>query len=122
MVCFGDTLTVTHAQGLGGGTKIYKQNADSVFLLLVKSDSGDFVAQGSGFLIKGQKIVTNAHVANAGKICLVLGAAKIPTKLDSIDTYHDLAVLGTDNTVILMRTSLLVRSAQRVSDASHRGR
>ena len=94
------------------GSKIYKQNAESVFLLLAKSSTGDFVAQGSGFLIPGQKIATNAHVAKAGKIYLVIGAAKIPTKLTSIDAYNDLALLTVD---IELTASPLSLSGQKAS-------
>jgi tetratricopeptide (TPR) repeat protein len=106
-----DGLAMAQAPDANGGREIYKQNADSVFLLLAKSASGEFVAQGSGFLIKGQKIITNAHVANAGRIYLVLGAAKIPTKLESVDTYHDIAVLTTDVELTSLALSLAAQKA-----------
>src|ERR1700722_453452 len=75
------------------GERLYKLDAESVFLLYAQSSNGSFVAQGSGFLISGQIIVTNAHVANVCKIFLVLGPAKIPTVLESIDNFHDIAFL-----------------------------
>jgi tetratricopeptide (TPR) repeat protein len=94
-MCLDDSA-IAQAIDPNNGRNIYKQDADSVFLLFAQSASGEFVAQGSGFLIKGQKVITNAHVANGGKIYIVLGAAKIPTKLEAIDAYQDLAVLSTD--------------------------
>jgi len=78
------------------GQKLYKKNSSSVFLLFARSASGEFVGQGSGFLVAGEKIVTNAHVANAGKIYIVLGGAKIPAKVELIDKLNDIAVLSTN--------------------------
>jgi S1-C subfamily serine protease len=42
--------------------KIYAQASKSVLVILLKSSNGDVVAQGTGFLIDGGKIVTNEHV------------------------------------------------------------
>jgi tetratricopeptide (TPR) repeat protein len=76
------------------GRKIYSENAPSVLLLYVKSPDGEYVAQGSGFLLDGGQIATNAHVANAGKVFIDLGSARIPTKLEKLDAQNDLAVLS----------------------------
>src|SRR5580693_8292576 len=73
------------------GRKIYSENAPSVLLLYVKSPDGEYVAQGSGFLLDGGQIATNAHVANAGKVFIDLGSARIPTKLEKLDAQNDLA-------------------------------
>jgi tetratricopeptide (TPR) repeat protein len=75
------------------GQKIYSENSPSVVLLYVQSGSGAFVAQGSGFCIEGQKIVTNAHVANAGKVFLELGPARVPAHVEKVDPTNDLAIL-----------------------------
>ena len=82
------------AQNAEIGRKIYAENAKSVLLLYAMSPTGEVVAQGSGFWVVGQKVITNAHVANAGKIFVELGSARIPTKLEKIDEFNDLAVLG----------------------------
>ena len=77
------------------GKEIYARNAESVVLLYAQSSSGEFIAQGSGFVVDGGK-VSNAHVANSGKIFLELGPARVPTRIDKIDNINDLAVLSTD--------------------------
>lgn len=66
----------------------------SSFFLYVRSLDGQYIAQGSGFLVEGGKIVTNAHVANAGTVFVDLGSARIPTKLEKVDSQNDLAVLS----------------------------
>ncbi len=78
------------------GKEIYARNAESVVLLYAQSSSGELIAQGSGFVVDGGKIVTNAHVANSGKIFLSLGQPESPTRIDKIDNINDLAVLSTD--------------------------
>lgn len=78
------------------GRRIYAEDAQSVLLLFAQSPSGEFVAQGSGFVIDGGRIVTNAHVANAGKIFLDLGPARVATHVEKIDDINDLAILRVD--------------------------
>ena len=75
------------------GRRIYSSNAPSVLLLYVQSN-GEYVAQGSGFLIDGNKVVTNAHVASGGTVFVELGPARIPTSLEKIDSLNDLAILS----------------------------
>lgn len=78
-------------------SRIYAETAGSVFPLLVKSALGQDVAQGTGFLIAGGRIVTNEHVVRRGeKILLVLGEAKISLRLEKSDAARDLAVLKSD--------------------------
>jgi tetratricopeptide (TPR) repeat protein len=84
------------AQETERGRRIYNENAPSVLLLYIQATSGEFVAQGSGFVIQGQKIVTNAHVANAGKPYVELGPARIPASLKQVDVDNDLAILTVD--------------------------
>lgn len=75
---------------------IYKRDSASVFVLFVQDSTGSFVAQGSGFLIAGDRIVTNAHVADLGRVYVQLGPARVPTKLLRVDEGSDLAILGLD--------------------------
>ncbi len=89
----GALCSTVAAQDTDLGHRIYSANAPSVLLLYVQSN-GEYVAQGTGFLIEGSKIVTNAHVANAGKVFVELGPARIPTTLDKIDPVNDLAILS----------------------------
>lgn len=75
------------------GRRIYSSNASSVLLLYVQSN-GKYIAQGSGFLIDGSKIVTNEHVVSGGKVFVELGPARIPTNVEKIDPLNDLAILS----------------------------
>jgi tetratricopeptide (TPR) repeat protein len=74
-------------------SKIYADSSKSVFLLLVKSDAGQIVAQGTGFVVADGKIVTNEHVVREGHVYIDLGAAKLPTTVEQVDAFNDLAVL-----------------------------
>src|ERR1700730_9710828 len=84
------------AQDSDLGRRIYTDCAKSVFVLLAQSPTGEFVAQGSGFWVSGKKIVTNEHVAHAGKIYVDLGSARVPATIQSVDAHNDLAVLTVD--------------------------
>jgi tetratricopeptide (TPR) repeat protein len=84
------------AQDSDLGRRIYGDCAKSVFVLYAQSPSGEFVAQGSGFWVTGRKIVTNEHVAHAGKIYVDVGSARVPAKIQSVDAYNDLAILTVD--------------------------
>jgi S1-C subfamily serine protease len=85
--------TALPAQESRQGRQVYTDNAASVLLLYVKSPDGEFIAQGTGFCVGGQKIITNAHVANAGKIYVQLGPARVPARLERVDASNDLAIL-----------------------------
>ena len=81
------------AQESIGGRKIYEQNSASVVLLFARDEVGSDVALGSGFWVEGKKLVTNAHVANAGKLVIEVGPVRIPCRLEKIDQTNDLAIL-----------------------------
>ena len=81
------------AQEADRGAQIYSKAAPSVVLLVARSGDNQTIAQASGFLTAGGKIVTNAHVANVGRVFLELGAAKIPLTVEAIDNENDLATL-----------------------------
>jgi tetratricopeptide (TPR) repeat protein len=86
-------LSPCYGQESDAGRRIYAENAQSVLLLYAQSADGQFVAQGTGFVIEGQRIVTNAHVANAGKIFVELGPARVATHVEKIFGFDDLAIL-----------------------------
>jgi tetratricopeptide (TPR) repeat protein len=81
------------AQDSDLGRRIYTDCAKSVFVLYAASPTGELVAQGSGFWVTGKKLVTNAHVANAGKIYVDVGSARVPAKIQSLDAFNDLAIM-----------------------------
>jgi hypothetical protein len=83
------------AQDPADARKLYAESAKSVLLLVVKSDTGQLIGQGSGFVIAGGKVLTNEHVARGGTVMLDLGAVKIPAIVDRVDTENDLALLST---------------------------
>jgi tetratricopeptide (TPR) repeat protein len=87
------TSSLAPCQNANLGRTIYSDCAKSVFILYAQGPSGEFVGQGSGFWISGKRIVTNAHVANAGNIFVDVGSARLPAKVQSIDTSNDLAIL-----------------------------
>lgn len=88
------------AQQTDRGRRIYKDCAGGVFLLYVKSASGELIAQGSGFLVASKKIITNAHVAKAGEIVVELGPARVAAHVERVDEFNDLAVLTVDAEII----------------------
>lgn len=99
LLCTTLVLTIAfgvRAQTSPQGRLIYERSAQSVFLLLVQASNGKFVAQGSGFLIGANEIVTNAHVASAGKVFVNVGQARIQTTDVAIDDANDLAILRVD--------------------------
>jgi hypothetical protein len=85
-------------------------------MLYAQGQSGEYVAQGSGFWVAGKKIVTNAHVANAGKIYVDVGSVRFPAKIQSIDAYNDLAILTVD-VEITATPLILVESVPAPGDA-----
>lgn len=83
-------------QDASPGSKIYADSANSILLLYAKSPSGELIGQGSGFLVAGNRIVTNEHVADAGTIFVQVGPARIPAKVEKLDRFNDLAILTVD--------------------------
>jgi tetratricopeptide (TPR) repeat protein len=73
--------------------KIYAQSSKSVLLIYVKSADSKIVAQGTGFLVEGGKIITNKHVIQNGSPLIDLGGVRIPAIVESTDDLNDLAVL-----------------------------
>lgn len=73
--------------------KIYSQSSRSVLLIFVKSADSKIVAQGTGFLVQGGKIITNKHVVLDGTPLIDLGGVRIPATVESTDDLNDIAVL-----------------------------
>jgi tetratricopeptide (TPR) repeat protein len=75
------------------GEAVYRKVADSVVLILVENAAHEDVGQGSGFVIDGGLIVTNAHVARQGTLFVKSGVFKAPCTVQKIDDANDLALL-----------------------------
>jgi tetratricopeptide (TPR) repeat protein len=60
---------------------------------LIRSDTGDVIGQGTGFLVTGGKVVTNEHVVRRGRVFVDLGRVKLPTTIERTDQFNDLALL-----------------------------
>ncbi len=73
--------------------KIYAQSSKGVLLIFVKSADSKTVAQGTGFLVEGGKIITNKHVVGDGTALIDLGGARIPASVESTDDLNDIAIL-----------------------------
>jgi hypothetical protein len=56
------SLSCVFAQEAEPASRVYTQSSKSVFLIILKSVSGDLVGQATGFSITGNRIVTNEHV------------------------------------------------------------
>lgn len=80
------------AQEPDRASKIYAETSKSV-LLLVRSEQGHVVSQGTGFVVKGGKIVTNEHVVRDGRVFIDLGTVRLPATVERIDVFNDLALL-----------------------------
>jgi S1-C subfamily serine protease len=91
------------------GQEIYTANSRRVVVLYVKSESGRFIASGSGFWIAGRRIVTNAHVASRGRVYVELGDVRIACTLERADQLNDLAILTIDTDVEADAVTLAVQ-------------
>ncbi len=93
-------------QGEDQASKIFRDCSKSVLLLIVKSPEGEVLAQASGFIITGGKIVTNNHVIRQGRVYVKSGVADLATTVERADPSNDLAILRTD--VDLTASALVV--------------
>jgi tetratricopeptide (TPR) repeat protein len=91
-------IVVFNASGqqTDSASAIYAKTSNSVLLLLVKNENGETIAQGSGFVVESGKIITNKHVASAGRVFIDLGVASLPTAVERLDEFNDLALLTTN--------------------------
>ncbi len=77
----------------GEAEEVYRATAPSVFLIELRDEIGKALGMGSGFLIRGSRIVTNAHVVRGGTPYLRTGAVAIPLTVERLDADNDLAIL-----------------------------
>lgn len=87
---------VAQAPPGGDASRVYGSTAPAVFLIEVRNTAGEPVGIGSGFLIEGGRIVTNAHVVEPGRPHLRTGVVALPLSVERIDHAVDLAVLRSD--------------------------
>jgi tetratricopeptide (TPR) repeat protein len=81
------------AQETDSVSKVHAEAAKSVFTLVVKSDNGDVIGKGLGFLVQGGKILTNAHVVRSGNVYIHRGAVELPVVIERVDIDSNLALL-----------------------------
>ncbi|MBI1789460.1 MAG: peptidylprolyl isomerase [Acidobacteria bacterium] len=89
-----DLGLVLQAQDADRASKIYAEASKSVLLLLVRSEKGEVVGQGTGFVVAGGKILTNEHVVRNGRVLIDLGAARLSATVERVDAFNDLALLS----------------------------
>ena len=94
--------------------KIYARSSKSVLLIFVRSADSKIVAQGTGFLVEGGKIVTNKHVVQEGTALIDLGGVRIPATVESTDDLDDIAVLtvAAEISAEPLRTSTMVSPSE----------
>ncbi len=90
------TLATGRAQSADPAKRIYKDAADSVFLVYLNDASGSPTALGTAFVIGPRMLITNAHVVRLGTPVLAVGPVRIPIKVISRDDKNDLALLKVD--------------------------
>lgn len=83
------------AQEQERAARVYADASKSVLLLVVRSEQGEVLSQGTGFVVEGGKVITNEHVARNGRVFIDLGAARLATTVERTDTFNDLALLST---------------------------
>jgi tetratricopeptide (TPR) repeat protein len=86
-------IPIAVGQDSGIAPKIFADNSESVFLITVRSDSGDVVGEATGFIIKDGKILTNKHVVDEGSVYVHFGPVRLPAIVEKTDLINDLALL-----------------------------
>ena len=61
-------------------------------MLNLTDDAGESIGSATGFLVAPDAVLTNAHVANRGKIIIRLGSFDIPCAIERTDPINDLAL------------------------------
>jgi S1-C subfamily serine protease len=84
---------MTQSSSAEEASRLYAQASGSVVQLVTESADGKRV-QGTGFLIEGGKVATNAHVVSGKNVVIDLGIVRIPAVVDKTDTLNDLAILS----------------------------
>jgi tetratricopeptide (TPR) repeat protein len=96
LACGLTTCLILAGQQLDTASRVYEKASKSVFLIVIRSSTGEPIARGTGFLNADNKIVTNQHVVRDGIPFLDLGAVKLPLKVEKSDSVNDLAILTID--------------------------
>lgn len=84
---------ISGSQADAPAAKIYREHSNSVLLLSVKNENGEKIAQATGFVTKGGKVVTNEHVVRKGRVFIETGVALVPATTKITDAFNDLAIL-----------------------------
>ena len=84
------------SQNTDPAKRIYKDAAQSVFLVYLNDTSGTPTALGTAFVIGPRTLITNAHVVESGSPVLAVGPVRIPVTVVRRDDKNDLALLRVD--------------------------
>ena len=85
-------LTVTPATLAQQSDAVSAAAASSVFAVSIANDSGAEIGTASGFVVAPDLFLTNAHVANAGRISVHVGPILVRCDVQRIDRVNDLAL------------------------------
>ena len=85
-------ISVKAQSGPMSGEAIFARVSDSVFLLNLTDAVGASVGSATGFLVAPDAVLTNAHVANKGRIVIRLGSVDLPCSVERMDLVNDLAL------------------------------
>lgn len=122
-VCFVATATISLAANPVAGQagartaseRVYNAASPSVFLIEALGKDGRTVAIGSGFVVRPNELVTNAHVVEKGTPVLRIGPLKTSLTVIRIDAALDLALVKVEATLdappLKMRTTDLPTGA-----------
>lgn len=71
---------------------VYAAAASSVFAVSISNERGAEIGTASGFVVAPDLFLTNAHVANAGRISVLVGPLLVGCDVQRIDRVNDLAL------------------------------
>src|SRR5262245_33147775 len=84
------------AQPPDQASRIFDLASRSVLVLVIRSDSGEDIGSGTGFVVAGGSVITNEHVSRAGNVFINLGDAIVLARVARADAANDLALLTAD--------------------------
>lgn len=93
-VSFAGSNQLAKAQDSERASRIFSESSQSVLLLLIRSEKGEVIGQGTGFVVAGGRVVTNEHVVHRGSVVIDLGSALLPVTVERVDEFNDLALLS----------------------------
>src|SRR5262245_35554224 len=86
------SLTVVGRAQSQPGETVYALVSNSVFSLRIANEAGVEVGTATGFVVDGDLVLTNAHVANASRISIQAGPIAVACEVERIDVVNDLAL------------------------------